>query len=281
MGFNQVERIRRDAGSGVGALQGDLLSTRTRRVNRAAAAIAGRAHAFEDSVNPVAITLSIGQALQHQHAEAFSEHGAITIRIKRLGIPRRRERRRFAEAHVHENVVEGIDPAGDDHIRQASSQFQPGQVNRGQRAGAGCIDHAIGAAQIEAVGDPPCRDIAEQAGEGVFLPTDVGVGDALHYVFGDVTGHAGIFEGLAPVRVPQTRTEWDHQFECAGDAENDAGAVTVEAAARAGGDTGRGAAAGLAIVFAAADMADVAAGSASGIPRVGQRLLRRDQAQQL
>ena len=51
------------------------------------------------------------------------------------------------------------------------------RLTRPERAGAGGVDHAVGAAQVEAVGDPAGGDVAEQAGERVLLPADVGVGD--------------------------------------------------------------------------------------------------------
>ncbi len=57
----------------------------------------------------------------------------------------------------------------------ASSSMR--EVEGAERAGAGGVDDAVGAAQVEAVGDPAGDDVAQQAGERVLLPADVGRGD--------------------------------------------------------------------------------------------------------
>ena len=75
--------------------------------------------------------------------------------------------------------------------------------------------------------DPSCHHVAQKAGERVFLPGHVGVGDALHHVFADVIGDTGLLERFAPDRVPQTRSQRYHQFESAGDAQYDAGLAAV------------------------------------------------------
>ena len=106
-------------------------------------------------------------------------------------------------------------------------------MQRAQRAGAGGIHHAVGAAQIELLADPAGDHVAEQAGEGVFLPGDVGVGDPLHHVVGDRLVDPRILERRTPDRVTQARAERDDQFQRSGDPENDAGAALVEAALRA------------------------------------------------
>ena len=72
MRFEQTECVRRHAGRCVGALQRELLPAGPRRVNCAAAAIAGRTDALEHRVDAVAIAFGISQALQHQHADAFT-----------------------------------------------------------------------------------------------------------------------------------------------------------------------------------------------------------------
>ncbi len=111
--------------------------------------------------------------------------------------PRRRERRRLAEAHVHENVIERIEPAGDGQVAAAGGELERGEVDGAQRAGAGGVDDAVGAAQVEPVGDPAGGDVAQQAGERVFLPADVGVGDSPDDVFGGGLVDAGRLRVLA------------------------------------------------------------------------------------
>ena len=103
-------------------------------------------------------------------------------------------------------------------------------MNRCKRTGARRIDDAIGAAQVKAIGDAPGRHIAKQARKRVLLPADVGVGDALHDIFGNIGFHACLFQRAAPVRMAQSCAQWDHQLQRAGNAENHAGAFAIERA---------------------------------------------------
>ncbi len=99
-------------------------------------------------------------------------------------------------------------------------------------ASAGGVNDAVGASQVESVGDPAGGDVAEQAGERVLLPGDVGVGDPLDDRFGGVVGDPCGFECASPDRVSEPGAQGDHQLEGAGDAEDYADPVTVEGPAR-------------------------------------------------
>ena len=249
VGFDEVNGLRRRIGGGVGPAQGVLLAFGARFVNRAATAVAGGADAFDDAVNLVAVALGIGEAFQHEHAEAFAEDGAVAVFVEGLRISRRRERRGFAEAHIHEDVVERVHAAGDDHVRAAGLQLQRGEVQRGHRTGARGVHHAVGPAEVEARGDAASSDVPEQAGKGILLPRHVAVGDALHHVFSDFAFDAGFLERAPPDGMAEPCAERDDEFQRAGDAEDDAGALLVEGLVR--------------------------------VARVGERLLRGDHAKQL
>ena len=54
--------------------------------------------------------------------------------------------------------------------RLAERELVDRHRQRRQRAGAGRVGDAVGAAEVEAVGDAPGDDVAEQAGEGGLLP---------------------------------------------------------------------------------------------------------------
>ena len=56
-------------------------------------------------------------------------------------------------------------PPVSDHVGPAGRQFQRGQVHGAERTGAGGIDDAVGAAQVEAVGDAAGDHVAQQARE--------------------------------------------------------------------------------------------------------------------
>ncbi len=109
-----------------------------------------------------------------------------------------------------------------------------------ERTGAGGVDDAIGAAEVEAVGDAAGGDIAEQAGKGVLLPGNVGVGNALDDVIGGLGIDAGFVEGAFPDRMAEAGAEGDDQLQRPGHAEDDAGAVAVEVPRAVSGIAGVG-----------------------------------------
>ncbi len=82
-----------------------------------------------------------------------------------------------------------------------------------ERAGAGCVDNAVGASQVVLLADPPCHHVAEQAGEGVFLPGDIGIADALHHIFCHAIVYPCFLEGRTPDRMPETGAERDNQLQ--------------------------------------------------------------------
>ena len=217
-----------DAGVGVSAFHRLDLAFGARFVNRAAAPVAGGADALNNAVNPVAVALGVGEALEHDHADAFAEDGAVAVAVERPRVPRWRERRGLAEAHEHEDVVEGVHAAADDHVTAACLQLQPRQMQRREAARAGGVYHAVRSAQVEAAGDAARGDVAEQAGEGILLPRHVAVGDALHDIFGDVIRHAGFLERAPPDGMAEPRAERDDEFERASDAQQHARALAVE-----------------------------------------------------
>ena len=101
-------------------------------------------------------------------------------------------------------------------------------MRRAQRTRAGRVHDAVRAAEIEAVRNAPGNDVAKQTGEGIFLPFDILLPNALNHVLRDVIGDSGILQGFPPIRMPKPRSERNDKFLRAGDAENHAGAVAVE-----------------------------------------------------
>ena len=100
-----------------------------------------------------------------------------------------------------------------------------------QAGGAGGIGDVIAAAEIEAVCNAPGDDIAEEAGEGAFLPFGVvaldAAGDVLHFVF----RQAGLAHGIDPGGALEAACHMGGEFGGRGNAEDDAGACTVKLAA--------------------------------------------------
>ncbi len=226
--LNHFDGVGRDGGLFIGALDGLFLAAGLRGVDGVAGSVAGGAQSADDRVDLVVVAFCVGEAFQHDHSDALAQNGAVGVVGKGLRIAALGQGGRLAEAHVHEDVVEGVHTAGDDHVGTAGVEFQTGEMNGAERAGAGGVDDAVGAAEVEAVGDAAGGDIAEQAGEGVFLPGNVGLGNALDDVVGGFGIDPGLIERAFPDRVAESGAERDDEFEGAGDAENDAGAVAVE-----------------------------------------------------
>ena len=275
--LDQLDGARIDPGAVVGVVQAALLPLGRRCVNRVAFAVAAGADSLQHRVDGVPGGLGVGQALEHDHAQPFAEGGAVAVGIERPRLARLRQGRGLAEAHEHEDVVERVGPAGDHDIGLARGQFHRREVQRTQRAGAGRIDDAVRAVQIEPVGDPPRDHVAEQTGEAVLLPGHVAFGNSIHHVLGHVVGDAGIFEGLPPLRVTESGTEWDHQFECPRDAEDHRGLAS--------GNGYRGPGSGYRRIRSPSSprspIPDPRHPIVEDDPRVGQRLLGRDESQQL
>ena len=106
-------------------------------------------------------------------------------------------------------------------------------MQRSQRTAASGVHHAIGAAQVEAVGYAAGHHVAKQPGERAFLPGHIVFLHAGNYCFGIGAGYAEFGQGLAPFGMAQARAQRDNQFQRAGNAEDDAYAAAVELAARA------------------------------------------------
>ena len=226
--FDQFDRLRGDIPLLIGTTQRLLLPGGTRFVDCRAAAVAGGADTTDDGINAVTIAFGVGKAFENDNPETFTEGGAVTVRRERLGMSGGREGRRLAEAGVHEDIVEGIDTAGNDHVGLAGTEFEGGEVEGGEGAAAGGIDNAVGAAEVEVLADAAGDNVAEEAGEGVLLPGDVGIADARDGIGGDVVGDAGFPEGGPPARMAEPGAQGDDELQAAGDTEDDADLLAIK-----------------------------------------------------
>ncbi len=134
-----------------------------------------------------------------------------------------------------------------------------------EAGGASGIDHAVGAAEVEAVGDAAGHDITQKAGEGVLGPLGVVGGDAGDGVLDAVGGNASLEHGAPPLGVVEPRAEGDEEFKGAGDADDDAGALAQEGLA---GLVGHGGVAGVAQGLAGGEHAQEL-GGVGGLEAVG------------
>ena len=176
------------------------LPLRERRIDTLRAPIGGRSDTADDGVHPVAGALGVVEALEGEHRHAFAQQRAVRGVGKRAAVAGLRERRRLAEAHVHEDVVHGVYAARDDQVGLANGEFVDRHGERREGARAGRVGDAVGAAQVEAVGDATRHDVAQQPRKGRLLPRNKPAGDAVadHRRF--VFGHARVAQCLEPDR---------------------------------------------------------------------------------
>ena len=138
------------------------------------------------------------------------------------------ESRRLAEAHEHENVVEGVKATRHHHVRSASGQFHLGQVNCPQRTCTSGIHHTVCPAQVKTIGDPPSGHVTQKTWERIFLPCAVVFADASDHFFSGFGIHAAVSQRLTPDWVAQTSTQRNDHFQGTGHAQNHRSAVAVE-----------------------------------------------------
>ena len=148
-------------------------------VHALGAAIRAGSHAGDDCVDLVPIPLRIVQPLEGHHADSLAQHRAVCLVRKGAAVSTGAQRWGLAEAHEHEDVVQGVHPAGDHQVRVPEVQFVDRHAQGGEGGGAGGIGNAVGTAQVQAVGDAAGHDVSKEAREAALLPGNVMVGDAL------------------------------------------------------------------------------------------------------
>ncbi len=165
--LDQVDRRRVHAGAGVGAADREGFAVVAGREQAGALAVAGMADAAQHRVHAVAVGDGVVEALEHDHAQAFAEQGAVAAGLERTHLAARAERAELGEAGVDVGGQRRVDAAGEHHPAAAGAQFVGRGGDREQRRGAGRVEHVVGAAQVEPVGDAPGHHVRDQAGRVV------------------------------------------------------------------------------------------------------------------
>ena len=228
VGLEELDGARRVAGALVGAAQGLGLARGQGGVDGLCAAVAAGAHAVDDAVDAVAVALGVLEAAQGHHGEALAEDGAVGLVAEGPAVTRRRERRGLAEAHVHEDVVHGVDAAADDDVAVPEPELVGGHLHGGEGAGAGRVGDAVGPAEVEAVGDAAGDNVAQEAREVGLAPVGVVAGDALLDLLDLALGQAVLAQGLDPDGPLEAAGHAAHELLAGGDAEDDAHALAIE-----------------------------------------------------
>ncbi len=208
------------------------------RVDRVPLAVAGGAHRADHRIDFVAVAPRVVQTLQDHDPQPLAQDRPVARGVERPRLARGGERRGLAEAHIHEDVIERIEAAGQGHVAAAGGELEEGEVDGADRAGAGGVDDAVGAAEVEPIGDPAGGDVAQEARERVLLPADVRVGDPADDPFGGRVVDPGALQGAPPDRVAEAGAQRDDELLRAGHAQDDADAVAVEGAAVVGAVAG-------------------------------------------
>ena len=197
------------------------------RIDALAPAVGRSAHAANDRVHVIAVALGIGEALERDHREALAEQRAVGRVGEGSAVAGRRQGRRLAEAHVHEDVVEGVDAAGDHEVRLPELQLVEPHRQRRHGARAGRVGDGVGATQIEAVRDAPGHHVSEQARERRLLPRHVVARDAIADRLRLGFGYAALAQRLHPDRALQAAHHRSEQLLRRRHAENHADALAV------------------------------------------------------
>ena len=95
-------------------------------------------------------------------------------------------------------------------------------------AGAGRVDDAVGATEVEAIGDAAGNDVAEQAGEGSLLPGYVAVRDAIADRERFVLGDAAVAQGFEPDGALQAGAEMHDELGRSSGTQDAADSAAVE-----------------------------------------------------
>ena len=228
VGFHHLDGATRDIGILVSATQGARLTGTEGSVNGFVLAVAGSTHSSNHGVHSVSVALGIGQALENYHTQALADQSTVGVGVEGADLARSRESGGFGETHVHENVVECVDTAGNHHVGLAGFQFEESQVRGRERAGAGRVHHTVGTVEVQAVGDTSGDHVAQKTGERVFLPRYVVGGDSGHHLIDQLVVQARFLESSSPHRMAQPGAQRHHQLQGAGDTKNDAGLLSVE-----------------------------------------------------
>jgi hypothetical protein len=127
------------------------------------AAVAGHAGAADDGVDPVAVTLGVGEALEDDDSRALADQDAVGVAVEGADALARGERAQLGEHAPQRDVVAVVDAPGEHQVAAPGGEFGHRLVDGDQRGRAGRVHRVRRAAQVEAVGDAGRREVGDQA----------------------------------------------------------------------------------------------------------------------
>ena len=131
-----------------------------------APAVAGQADALNDGVDPIAVALGVGPALQDDDAHSFARQHAVGVGRERPGGPRARQGVELAEDQREIDVGLEVDAAGDGQVGPFSPPV-PGPRGRARPATTRWRRRRRSSAplRVEPMGEAPGRGVGQLAGD--------------------------------------------------------------------------------------------------------------------
>ena len=227
MGLDKLDGLRRKVrflvctGNGLGLTGGNG------SVDTLGAAVGRTTNALYQAVDAVPIALCILEPLQSDHAQPLAKERSVSLVRERLHIPNSAQSRGLGKAHVHEDVVHGVDTACDDQVGLPQVELVDRHGHSGKGRGTGSIGDAVGTTQVHSVGNATRDDVAQQPREGALLPRNVVVTDALNSLFHLGLWKTGVSQSLAPHGVLQPAHHGAQQLLGGRHAKDDRGPALV------------------------------------------------------
>ena len=168
--LDQSDRGGRETGLGVSSPKGLRLPGGPRCGQALLASVSGTTDTLDDGVDPVAVALGVGEPLQHQRGDAFTDRDAVGALVEGATPARRRQCLGLRETEIHEGVLSGVGATGDHEITGPALQFVHREVECREGGRAGGVHGAVETAEIEPIRDSPGGDVHQDPRERVLGP---------------------------------------------------------------------------------------------------------------
>ena len=156
--LDESDRVGGNPGVGVGAPHGELFALDPGSQQAHGAAIARRADALDDCVDPVPVGLGVGQALENENTGAFAEQRAVRLGVEGTNPSAPRQGPELREED-RDRVGRGdLDRPDQRQIAGAGREIPHSQVGCDQCRGARRVDGIGGTHDVQPIGNAPTHD---------------------------------------------------------------------------------------------------------------------------
>nr|WP_275937635.1 hypothetical protein [Nannocystis exedens] len=172
VGLDVGDLLGGKAGAGEGVAQEGLLREDVGGGEAGGAAVLVDGAAAHEGPDPVAVAAGVGEALEDDDAAALAAHEAVGGGVEGAAAAARREGLGLREHVGGDGREDQVDAAGEGEVALAIAQAVAGEVDGGERRGAGGVDGDARALKAEQIGEPAGSEALAVAGERI----DVEVG---------------------------------------------------------------------------------------------------------